>query len=107
MPLIDNVESLTLLYGVAHPTTGILAGYLSADGIVSDVGLGNMTAAQRWARVVTVRVCLVVRSDTKILTEAGSAHYLKCDGTLETSPGDLRLRQAYSTTVVLRNRLVM
>jgi type IV pilus assembly protein PilW len=104
--LIENVESLTLLYGVAHPISGVLAGYLSADGVANHPGLDPLTLAQRWARVVTVQICLVVRSDASVLSDAASARFLRCDGTLEDNPGDLRLRRAYSTTVVLRNRFI-
>jgi type IV pilus assembly protein PilW len=104
--LIENVESLTLLYGVAHPTSGMLAGYLNAADVATHTSLNPLTLAQRWARVVTVRICLVVRSDTNILSDAASARFLRCDGTLEVNPGDLRLRRAYSTTVVLRNRFI-
>jgi type IV pilus assembly protein PilW len=39
------------------------------------------------------------------VSDADSARYLKCDGTIETNPPDLRLRRSYSTTVVLRNRV--
>jgi type IV pilus assembly protein PilW len=40
-----------------------------------------------------------------VVTDSVSARYVKCDGTLENNPPDLRLRKAYTTTVVLRNRV--
>ena len=59
----------------------------------------------RWAKVLTVRVCVIARSENQVVPDASSAQYLDCDGTLVTTPPDLRLRRAYSTTVVLRNRM--
>lgn len=109
-PLVENVEDLQFVYGTAPatatPTTVAVAGYLTATGIQNDAGLAALPSdAARWAQVMTVRICVVVRSERPIVSDAGSAEYIKCDGTLNTSPPDLRLRRAYSTTVVLRNRV--
>ena len=65
-------------------------------------GLPNDAA--RWAKVITVRICIVVRSDLPVAVDSTSARYLKCDGSLELAPPDLHLRRIYATTVVLRNR---
>lgn len=107
-PLVENIEDLQLSYGTAPATggNGTVAGYLSADQIETDSTVVNLpTARERWARVVTVRICVVARSEQAVATDSASAQYIKCDGTLETSPPDRRLRRAYFTTVTLRNRL--
>ena len=79
-----------------------LAGYLDASGVE---GLTALTArADRWGKVLTVRICVVVRSENPVAPDTTSASYVKCDGNVDTSKTDLRLRRAYSTTVVLRNR---
>ena len=83
-------------------TVAPVAGYLSANGITSLAALPNDAA--RWAKVITVRICVLVRSEGLVAPNSASARYRKCDGTLEAEPPDLRLRRAYSTTVVLRNR---
>ena len=108
-PLVENVEDLQLTYGVATSTAATLevAGYLNAAGIVADAGLSPLADAVRWSKVVTVRICVVMRSAVPIVTDSVSAQYTKCDGTVNTSPPDLRLRRAYSTTVVLRNRVAL
>ena len=84
-------------------TTATVAGYLRADQIAS-LATTPAIDATRWGKVLTVRICIVVRSEKPVASDAASAQYLKCDGTLDTTQTDLRLRRAYSTTVVLRNR---
>lgn len=109
-PLVENVEDLQLSYGTVPATasqtsTANIAGYLDASELITHSALSLLPDdATRWEKVATVRVCLVVRSAKPLSISAGSAHYVKCDGTLETHPPDSRLRRAYSTTVVLRNR---
>jgi type IV pilus assembly protein PilW len=107
-PLVENIENLQLRYGTAptSTTTMVVAGYLTAAGIASDANLAALADdAARWAKVLTVRVCVIARSENQVVPDASSAQYLDCDGTLVTTPPDLRLRRAYSTTVVLRNRM--
>lgn len=109
-PLVENIEDMQITYGVAPSTAGTtltVAGYLAAPEILTATGLVGLPNDQaRWAKVATVRVCLIVRSDQPAAPTAESARYNKCDGTLERNPPDLRLRRAYSTTIVLRNRIV-
>ncbi len=109
LPLVDNIENLQFSYGVRSTadatSTAAVAGYLSADQISTQADLAALqNDAARWAKVLTVRICIVVRSELPVVSNPGSARYLKCDGTMETAPPDLRLRHAYFTTVVLRNR---
>jgi type IV pilus assembly protein PilW len=106
-PLVENIENLQLTYGTAPAGgTPTIAGYISAHGVINEATLAALASdADRWGKVVAVRVCVVVRSEHPVVSDADSARYLKCDGTIETNPPDLRLRRAYSTTVVLRNRL--
>lgn len=107
-PLVENVEDLQFVYGTAPSTATTLsvAGYLSAADILTDTGLAALADdPARWSKVMTVRICVVVRSELPVVSDAASAQYVQCDGTLNTSPPDLRLRRAYSTTVVLRNRV--
>lgn len=109
-PLVENVEDMQITYGVAPSsatTTLTVAGYLSASqfGTTSDAAFNALSDADKWAKVGTVRVCLIVRSENPVAPDADSARYYDCTGTLVTTPPDLRLRRAYSTTIVLRNRM--
>lgn len=102
--LVENVENMQFIYGATAAATTV-AGYLRADQILSNASMALLPDdAKRWEKVITVRICLLVRSENPVVSDAMSARYLKCDGTLETAPPDLRLRRAYATTVVLRNR---
>lgn len=115
-PFVENVEELRLTFGVSSPrsTSTAPAGYLSAaevggltgsDGVFADAEFLALAPAQRWDKVVSVRVCLLMRSAGGVL-EPGNAPqpYLDCDGTLRDAT-DGRLRRAFSTTVLLRNRV--
>lgn len=102
-PLVENIEGMQFLYGATADTT-MVAGYLSADAVITQANMAALpNDAERWKKVITVRICVLVRSEAPVVPDAASARYVKCDGTLETAPPDLRLRRAYSTTVVLRN----
>ena len=107
-PLIENVEDLQLLYGTVSSTntsaTATVAGYLTANEVINDANLALLPIADRWGKVLTVRVCIVVRSENPVAPDANSAKYDDCLGNRNVSAPDLRLRRAYSTTVVLRNR---
>ncbi len=109
MPLVENVDSLQFQYGTmstaSTSTTASVAGYLPASEILTETSLAALPSDdQRWAKVATVRICVLVRSTTAVAPDAASAQYTDCSGTLISSPPDLHLRRAYTTTVVLRNR---
>jgi type IV pilus assembly protein PilW len=108
-PLVENVEDMQFSYGTtaATGTSLAVAGYLSATTLLTDSGMAALADdPTRWTKVMTVRICVLVRSDTQMATSSTSARYIQCDGTENTSPPDLRLRRAYTTTVVLRTRLL-
>ena len=107
-PMVENIEDLQFTYGTISTsttaTTATVAGYLDA----SDVGTLATTPADdatRWGKVLTVRICVIVRSEAAVAPDATSARYVNCKGDTVAAP-DLRLRRAYSTTVVLRNRRI-
>ena len=119
-PLLANVESMQILYGVASRPSAELAAtydplrhqiisYLSAteiDALATTGGLANVTD-DRWARVLSVRVCLLMRSDqiVKDVPPGGNA-YKNCNN-VDATGNDGYLRRTYTTTVLLRNRVVI
>ena len=111
-PLVENIEDMQFTYGAVESstaatdtTTAVVAGYLTADQVRTQLNMAALpNDAERWAKVITVHICVLVRSEAPVATDSASARYLKCDGTLQTAPSDLRLRRAYHATVVLRNR---
>ena len=106
-PLVENIEDLQFRYGTMSTTTtsttATIAGYLTASEITALTTSPNDDPT-RWGKVLTVSICVVVRSENPVAPDAASASYLKCDGTRDTSKTDLRLRRAYTTVVVVRNR---
>jgi type IV pilus assembly protein PilW len=56
---------------------------------------------QRWARVVSVKICMVVRASTP--DQSQPQPYADCDDQTAT-PTDKYLRRSISTVVTLRNR---
>ncbi|MEO8022843.1 PilW family protein [Polaromonas sp.] len=97
LPLVDNVESMKIWYGEANPAEPrSITRYVSAAN-VKDLGTD-------FSFVVSVRVCLLMRSAEPVLTAEDSASYLDCDSTLQTST-DRFARRAYARTTALRNKM--
>lgn len=107
-PLVENIEDLQFLYGTVHAdeetNKASIAGYLTAAEVRTHPELGALSEEQRWTKVKAIRICVVVRSENPVASDIASARYLRCDGKTEENPPDLRLRRAYSKTVLLRNR---
>lgn len=121
-PLVENIEDLQIKYGTTGAATGattsttatMVLGYLTAYEVDNSASVLNATGSAeptgtsagsiaRWNHVITVRLCVVARSESEVLDSTASAKYVNCDGTLIT-PTDKRMRRAYTTTVVLRNK---
>jgi len=95
-PLIDNVDDLQLLYGLAAGPEG---GPVAAWAPAPEAG------SEDWARVVAVSVCVLLHSPERVLDPAAAAstgRYMDC-GQQPRVSDDGRLRRAFSTTVLLQN----
>lgn len=91
LEFLDGVENLQILYG--EDTDGdAVANYYVPAGQVVDM-----------LQVISVRFAVVVRSATDRLTDGANQTYAVL-GTNVTA-GDTRLRQVYTSTVTVRNRL--
>jgi type IV pilus assembly protein PilW len=123
-PMVENVERIAFSYGVSDPTPipaasapyRTVAGYLTSDDIGPSNGavLPNntqlatqvATPALRWAKVVSIRICVTMRSVTQVLDQPQS--YYGCNPEVDASPilaTDRYLRKNYTMTVALRNRV--
>lgn len=109
-PLVENIEDMQLTYGTVSTattaTTATVAGYLTANEVVTEANLAALPSdSARWKKVKAVRICIIVRSESNVVSDATSAKYYNCaNPPVLTDAPDLRLRRAYTTTVVLRNR---
>ncbi|MRD47395.1 prepilin-type N-terminal cleavage/methylation domain-containing protein [Caenimonas koreensis DSM 17982] len=103
-PLVENIESMQIKYGLdqAAAATNAVVGYLSATDMATT--LAALTLDARARKVLSVRVCVIARSESPVNPTADPLSYWDCEGTLTTST-DQYLRRAYMTTVVLRNHV--
>lgn len=112
-PLVDNIEQMRITYGVnvqavANTLNQILPAneaqiYMTAAQINTDAAFVN-DSLDRWRRVVSVRLCMVFRSERQ---EADAPiPYFDCDGNRQNdgANADRFLRKVVRTTVALRNR---
>ena len=95
--LVDNVEDMDILYGLAD-----------SDSVVTDYRRADQIAAADWGRVVSARVSLLVVGPADNVTTGVQTYRFRestGDGVADeqTAP-DRRLRQVFTTTISLRNR---
>ena len=97
-PLMQFVDSVQLRYGVASDgTSRDVTHYATAAEVDALPG----TLDERWARVVNLRLCVVMRSQG--VDQAGGGNYIDCDGTSVASAGSY-VRRAFTSFYTLRNR---
>lgn len=119
-PLLLDVDQMVIRYGVASegalelaksysPMQHQIVSYLSATEVDNLPVFGTIPDAtqNRWGRVLSVRVCIVMRSEQPVADAPdGAFKYKTCDNTDATSTDNF-LRRAFTTTVLLRNRLLV
>lgn len=97
--LVENIQRLQVLYGLAEPGGREARRYLNAQQMVE--------AGARYDEVVSVRLCVVVVSSEPVMDAV--TPYQGCDpfAALTTpSAGDRRMFRAFSSTIVLQNRVL-
>ena len=95
-PLVDNVAAMKIWYGEANAA--------NPRQVVRYVSATPVTGVADWGRVISVRVCLLMRSSAVVLTTEDTQTYLDCDSATQTSP-DRHAYRAYFTTTTLRNKM--
>lgn len=88
--LVDGIEQMQILYGVNTDTTNTVPNQYVTSNNVAD-----------WEQVTAVRVMLLLRSEETVSNDNQKYSY---NGQAITST-DNKLRQVFSTTVALRNRI--
>lgn len=97
--LVENVHSMQVLYGLADAGKQEARRYLTAQQLAD--------AAASYSDVVSVRLCVVVASSGNVLDAV--TPYQGCDpfAALTTpSASDRRMYRAFTSTVVLQNRVL-
>ncbi len=106
-PLVENVEDMQVWYGIgAGGGARQVVRYVKAGKDATTAGTINAVGASEWANVISVRVCLLMRSEEPILQSGGedTVRYFDCDAVPHDST-DGYLRRAYFTTSTLRSKM--
>jgi type IV pilus assembly protein PilW len=90
--LIEGVESMQILYGVDDDNDQFPNRYFTADNV----------PGPDFQDVVSVRIMLLLRSIDDFVTEDPQIYTYN---SATTTPADRRLRQVFTTTIALRNRI--
>ncbi len=95
LPLIRDVESMQILYGVDST--------LSTDYIDSYV---TASAVTDWAHVFSIRIALLLRTkEDNIRSADGPTAFMLSETGVAISPPDRRIRKVFTTNIALRNIL--
>lgn len=107
--LIEGVESMRLRYGVCPDVNndGRLDGPPTDDSNtgVFYVDAATVSASNAWNRVCSVRINLLLTSLEDNIVAQPQPYFFPPESTSPTTPNDRCLRQAFSTTVAIRNRM--
>jgi type IV pilus assembly protein PilW len=90
--LVEGIDTLQVRYGVDADSDGAADSWVSADAVTD------------WLAVLSVEVSLLARATEEYGTDTDTAVY-NLGGTRFNPVDDRRLRQVFSTTVGVRNRL--
>jgi len=100
--IVQNVETLQVTYGMANSARGE-----SDAGQVAHYDNAPPPGSPFWNNVVSVRLCVQVRSAAKVLDKASTAtlgNWIDCRNVQRTA-ADGYLRRTFTTTIALQNRL--
>lgn len=109
--LIDGVESMQILYGIdrtaAQATSSGIA--LRFDRAEEYMTATQVTAANLWPNVVTVRISLLLRTINEPGEQAAQttdAKTYNLAGTRVTPVADQNRRRVFTSTILIRNRIL-
>jgi type IV pilus assembly protein PilW len=100
--VVQNVETLQVRYGMAAATAGS-----PGAGQVAYYGAAPQPGSPAWADVLSVGLCVQVRSEASVLDKASWATlggWVDCRN-VRRAATDGYLRRTFSTTIALQNRL--
>jgi type IV pilus assembly protein PilW len=100
--LVENIAEMHLTYGVAAGKQQNIIRYVSAADVAK---ADDVNRADKWGNVVSVRICLLVRSAEEVLP--AKTAYRGCNQAVVAAANvpDRRIYRAFTSTVVLNNRL--
>lgn len=96
--LVEGIDNLQIMYGIVTTSDRIPSLYLNADGV---------TAANAWPNVISVRFAMLASTvastrDGEFGVDKDMGAY-NVNGTTITATGDRRIRNVFTSTVLMRN----
>lgn len=91
--LVENVETMQLLYGVDANADSVVDDYVAASSVAD------------WKNVLSVKLALLLRGPTEVSRGELNTTTYSFYGTTIDPPDDRRVRQLFTATVGIRNRL--
>ena len=88
--LVEGVEDMQILYGLDSDGDQFPNQYFDADNVPD------------WGDVVAIRIMLLLRSLDDFVTEDPQTYAFNG---AQVTPNDRRIRQVFTTTIALRNRI--
>jgi type IV pilus assembly protein PilW len=101
--VVQNVETLQVTYGMAAAPAGT-----AGAGQIIYYDVAPHAGSPLWANVVSVNLCVQVRSATRVLEKAATptlGSWIDCRNASRTAT-DGYMRRTFSTTIVLQNKLL-
>ncbi len=102
--VVENIEDMDVVYGVSAPGASMATGSFEH---------ANLLAAADWANVISVRVSLLAVGDQNGAAPSGQTILFRTDPAqtnsstlLATTATDTRLRQTFTATAAIRDRLL-
>lgn len=110
-PIMENVIDMKIIYGYDQQDKQSANSFFNASDLMLPTvpapagGTISLSGAppNKWSRIVSAKICLVMRSASDALTTAPMT-YTNCSGTVVTAP-DKRLYSTFSTVVSIRGRI--
>lgn len=97
-PLMQFVENMVITYGIADDnTSGNVVRYVTQTQLDAFAG----TTESRWSRVINVKLCIAMRSETR--DQNGAGNYIDCAGNSVASANGF-VRRSFTSVFALRNR---
>jgi type IV pilus assembly protein PilW len=96
-PLVEGVQALQLRYGIDPDSVRGIPGPRRAQRYVGAADVAD------WTQVVSVRLCLLMRSADPVHGLGEAPPFIDCAGARQAAPADRHLYRAFHATATLRN----
>ena len=108
-PLLENVEDMQIWYGMAANAITVTSSrqivrYAKAGKDATTANTINSVGAAEWDKVLSVRICVLMRSAEPVLTGEDVVNDKDCNSNAVVT-SDRYMRRAYYVTATLRSKM--